>query len=340
MVHRSRRPRATGFLGMVALVLGVEILIGTRRDLADPVAIQWRYRAGAVRGRGARVDVLCLGDSLVRYGVAAPVLGRKLGRSVANHAVPAAPPAATYFALRDAIDAGARPRVVVVSYAPFLLVPGYRLNRAFLPEMAGLGACLDLARREADPALAGALTLGRLVPSVRHREPLRAAAGRLVRGGDAPLPPRTRRPDLWLPGGGDESVFDWFYPPAWQAGAEHARYIDRLIDLAREHDAAVAWVMPPVGLTLRREWDALGLSDRYARFAASFQARHPNLVILDGRSDPVTDAELLDPLHLNARGAAAFTARVAEALDPARLTAGPRRVALGARAGAPVMVID
>lgn len=338
MTERPRR-RAFGLLGMVVLVASIEAALATRRDLADPVAIQWRHRAGAVRGRGARAEVLCLGDSLAKYAIAAPTLEGHLGRPAANHAVLAAPAAASYFALRDAIGSGARPRVVLVSYAPFLLVPGYRLNRAFLPEMSGLLACLDLARAEADPALAGSLALARLVPSVRRREPLRAAARRLI-GGDPPRPPRTRRPDLWLPGGGDESIYDWFYAPAWAAGAEHARYVDRLLTLAGEQGATVAWVMPPVAPSIRDEWDALGLSDRYARFAASFQVRHPNLVVLDGRSLPVAAADLLDPLHLNARGAEAFTARVAEALGPARLAAGPRWVDLRPPSPPPVVVID
>ena len=317
---------------MLALVALIEGAIAARRDLADPVAIEWRHRAGAVRGRGARAEVLGLGDSLAKYAIDAPALGRALGRPAANHAVLAAPAAASYFALRDALDAGARPRLVVVSYAPFLLRPGYRLNRAFLPEISGLGACLDLARADADPALAGSLALARLVPSARHRDPLRAAAGRRLGLGDPPPRPRTRRPDLWLPGrgGGDESAYDCFYADAWEPGPAHAGYVDRLMALAGAHGATVAWVMPPVAAPIRREWAALGLDDRYGRFAADVLARHANLVVVDGRALPVGDADLRDPLHLNARGAAAFTARVAAALGPGRPADAPRWVDLAA----------
>ena len=334
MTDRPRRRRAFGFLGMVVLVGLIEGTVATRRDLTDPVAMQWRYRASTIRSRARHAEVLCLGDSLVKYGVAAPVLGAKLGRSVANQAVLAAPAAASYFALRDAVEAGARPRLVVVSYAPFLLLPGYRLNRAFLPEMAGLGACLDLARTTADPELAGALTLARLVPTIRCRARLRERVGGWITGAarDSSPPPRTRRPDLWLPRG-DEAVFDWFYAAAWKPGGEHERYVDRLVTLAREHGATVVWLMPPVSAPIRREWDALGLSARYTRFAASVQTRHPNLVVLDGRAVPVADADLLDPLHLNPRGAERFTTEVAGFLG--HLPREPRWIDLAAPSLAP-----
>ena len=314
---------------MVALVALIECAIGNRHDLVDPVAMQWRYRARAIERRAARAEVLCLGDSLIQYGIDAPVLARRLGREVGNHAVVAAPAAGSFFALHAAIEAGARPRLVVVDYAPFLLLPGYRLNRSFLPEMAGLGACLDLAWAAADPELAGNLTLGWMVPSVRTRAGARKWLTAQVAATAPARPARTRRPDLWLPGE-NEAVFDWFYPPTWQPGVDHERYVDRLLDLAAGLGATVVWLMPPVGASIRREWDALGLTDRYTRFAASVQARHPNLVVLDARAIPVTAADLLDPLHLNRPAAEAFTARVAEHLDPDRIGRGPRWINLEA----------
>lgn len=310
---------------MVALIAIIEGIVGGRAGLVDPVALEWRYAAKGLQGRGKTAEVLCLGDSLIKFAVAAPVLAERNGCRASNHAVPAAPALASHLALRAALDAGARPRVVVVSYAPFLLMPGFQLNRSFLPEVVGPGTCLDLAWTGANPELAGALLLARLVPSIRHRDRLRRGAGRLV-GEHAPRP-RTRRPDLWLPGG-DESVFDQFYPTDWRAAPEHERQIDRLATLAAAHGAAVLWVMPPIGPPTRQEWDALGLSARYAAFAASVQARHANLTIIDARALPTAPEDRLDPLHLNRRGAAAFTARLAPWLEPAHLAQAPRWVDL------------
>ncbi len=325
MTDRSepRRRRAWGLLGMLVLVGSIEAVVGSRHDLTDPVAMQWRYRGKAILTKARQAEVLCLGDSLVKFGVAAPELSRRLGRPVGNHAVLAAPAAASYFALKDALGAGAKPRLVIVDYAPFLLLPGYRLNRAFLPEMAGLGASLDLALTTAEPELAGTVALGWLVPSVRNRDTLRAGIERLVGKKPAAHPTRTRRPDLWLPGD-NEAVFDWFYATDWQAGTEHESYIDRMMTLARDHGATVVWLMPPVSDPIRREWDALGLATRYTNFAAAVQARHPNLVVLDGRQLVVTNEDLLDPLHLNPRGAETFTARLATFLP--WIERGPRWV--------------
>ena len=324
----QNRPRrwAGGLLGMIALVALIEVGIGARPDLAAPVALEWRYGAKAIPRRARQAEILCLGDSLIKFGINPSVLERHLGRRVSLHAVPAAPAAASYFTLRTAIEAGARPRVVVVDYAPFLLLPGYRLNHQFLPEVAGLRDYLDLAWTGPDGELGGSLAMARLVPSVRHRDGLRARVAKRV-GWSATRPPRTRRPDLWLPGD-NEAVFDWFYPTDWVAGAEHRRYVERLIALARDHGATVVWLLPPIGDPIRAEWDRLGLTARYRAFVASVQARFPNLVVLDAHDLPTPKIDRLDPLHLNPAGAEAFTARLAALLDPARLAHGPRMIDL------------
>ena len=311
---------------MVALVALIEVWVGTRRNLADPVALEWRYGAKAIPKRARFSEILCLGDSLIKFGIAPATLEARLGRRVSLHAVPAAPAAASYFALRAAIDAGARPRVVVVDYAPFLLLPGYRLNQQFLPEVAGLKDCLDLAWTGEDGELGGALTLARLVPSIQHRNGLRTRVAKGV-GWSAIAQPRTRRPDLWLPGD-NEAVFDWFYPTAWRAGDDHRHYVERLMTLAHDHSATVVWLLPPISDPIRSEWDRLGLTARYRALVASVQERFSNLIVLDAQDLPVPPANRLDPLHLNPAGAEAFSDRLADYLTPDRLARGPRWVGL------------
>ena len=321
-----RRHWAKSLLGMVALVAMIEVGIGAWPDLADPVALEWRYGAKAIAKRARQAEIFCLGDSLIKFGISPLALERHLGRRVSLHAVPAAPAATSYFALRSAIDSGARPRVVVVDYAPFLLLPGYRLNHQFLPEVAGLEDCLDLAWTGPDGGLGGSLALARLVPSVRHRDGLRTRVAKHL-GWSAARPPRTRRPDLWLPGE-NEAVFDSFYPTDWQPGADHQRYIERLLSLAAVHGATVVWLLPPIGDPIRSEWDKLGLTARYRAFVASVQARFPNLVVLDAHDLPTPKIDRLDPLHLNPAGAEAFTARLATFLNPDHLANGPRMIDL------------
>ncbi len=314
MVDRvaPRRRRAYGFAGMIALVVAVEVFVGLRRDLADPVGLEWRGGDKAIRGRAKQADVLCLGDSMMKYGISASVLEARLGRRVANFAMTAAPASASYFALSHAIEAGARPRLILVDYAPFLLLPGYQLNQRYLADAFDLKDSLDLAWSSADFEVGGAMLLSQFVPTVHNRDSLRARAKR-----NWPKPPEAgkaqRRPDLWLPGGNQE-VYGWFYPPAWECGPDHQLYVERLIDLAARHGATVVWLMTPVGDPIRKEWKTLDLDARYTRFAEAIQARFANLVVIDGREVPLDDSDRTDPLHLSRRGAEAFTERVADHL--------------------------
>ena len=303
-----------GLLGMLALVAAVEAAVGAWPNGADPIAREWRAGYRAVRGRAPGAEVLCLGDSLIRFGVDVPRLERRLGRRVAGFARTAAPAAASYFALRAAVEAGARPRLVLVDYAPFLLRPGYRLNRRYLPEAGGLRDALDLAGSMRDPEAAGALLLGRLAPTVRGRDHIRGLLGR--RAGIAPArksPGPDDRAGLWLPNA-DRSVLDWFYPRDWECGPDHRAYVERLVELAGRHGATVAWLLPPIAPEVRAEWAALGLDARYDRFAAALQARFANLIVVDARAFPTAEADRLDPIHLGPRGAAAFTDRLADLL--------------------------
>ncbi len=332
MVDRvAPHPRAAGCWGMVALIVALEVFVGARREFADPVALEWRGGAKAIQSRSRPTDVICLGDSLIKHGIAAPVLAARLGCSVRNFAVPAAPASSSYFALKHAIEAGARPRLVLVSYAPFLLLPGYRLNRQYLPETATAADSLDLAWAARDPGLGGALLLGQLVPTVRNRVYLRTRIARVT--GTMATGPNTPagRHDLWLPGG-NQAVFDWFYPTAWKPGDDHRRYVERLIDLAEGHGATVVWLIPPLGDAIRAEWQARGLDARYTRFAAGVQERFPRLVVIDARTFPLDESDRADPLHLTQQGAERFTAEVAEVL--ADLPQQPRWIGLSSPATA------
>src|SRR5437764_5954746 len=82
------------------------------------IEMDWKVvgKEAATKAKGA--DVLVLGDSMLKFGLAPKVLESRLGRPVYSLALLDGKPAASYFLLRRALDSGARPRVVLVDYQP------------------------------------------------------------------------------------------------------------------------------------------------------------------------------------------------------------------------------
>ena len=72
---RSTSRRPSGLLGMLALVMAVEAGIAARRpDLVSPWVEGWRVAAQAAETKAPGSDVLCFGDSLIKYGVLPKVI--------------------------------------------------------------------------------------------------------------------------------------------------------------------------------------------------------------------------------------------------------------------------
>ncbi len=107
-------------------------------------AADWRRAGPAAKGRAATgAEVLCFGDSQVKTGIAAVALEARLDRPVYNLGMMAATPAGSYFVFKRALDAGARPRAIVLDAAePQLWSYKYREHVAGLGRLhhAGRGA--------------------------------------------------------------------------------------------------------------------------------------------------------------------------------------------------------
>src|SRR5581483_11588744 len=93
-----------------------------------------------------------------------------------------------------ALDAGARPRAVVVDFQPTLLASDPAYNQARWPELLGQRDAIDLARVSRAPDQAASIAARRLLPSLRLRPPLRDLLGGLLLRGD--WPSRRERFDL------------------------------------------------------------------------------------------------------------------------------------------------
>src|SRR3954453_9622028 len=114
--RRSRLAAMTmGALGMVALIVAVEVFVSVHEDdLTGLGTFAWRYGARAAQGEAQDYQILCLGTSLTKCGVLARVVEHGTGRTCFNMAVSNGRIASSYYLLKRALDAGARPTAVVV----------------------------------------------------------------------------------------------------------------------------------------------------------------------------------------------------------------------------------
>lgn len=337
----SRRGRRlpTGLLGMLALVSGGEWALGDRQaDLATVWADDWRRTAEAasreVRGR----DLLCFGDSLVKFGVLPRVVEATTGLRGYNLAVNAGTVPSQYFLLRRALEAGARPRVIVADFCPLMLPDDPRGSVRNYPELVTVRDLVDLGRVTRDPDLVALILLGRVFPSLRCRHEIRDDLATLLTGRPAgPNPGRAVRVarGVWrkhlgaqpmrraiVPPPIDLGLLAGLTPPTWAVDAINARFVDLFLDLTDRHAIPVVWVIPPLDPAIEDGRRARGTAAAYARFARSAQARHPRLVVVDARGSGYDAASHCDALHLSDHGARVFSEDLARIVIR-RLTDGP-----------------
>jgi hypothetical protein len=314
---------------MLALVAAAERFVARHEglDFTTVWASGWRY-AGRAAGRdGPGCEVLCLGDSLVKFGVLPSALQGRLGRKATNLALCVGQPPATLAVLRRALDAGARPKAVVVDFTEHLLSVGPRRNRRHWPELLDVAESLDLAHESRDADLVAELLLARLLPSYKDRYEVRAGALAALRGARTPdremLPAHWRN---WNRNGGAQPIAamgpqppigDWFravYPRRWSCHPVNMVYLRRFLDLTGRRGIAVFWLLPPYTSECRAMCESNGVEARFLHFVRRLQAEYPHLVVLDGRLTDYPTPVFIDPIHLDRTGALAFSGDVADAV--------------------------
>ncbi len=328
-----------GVLGMLALVALVESsLSGHRLDLVGPAAEDWRSAARAAETRTAGRDVLCFGDSLVKYGVLPRVIEARSGLKSYNLATAGGTMPSAYFLLRRAFDSGARPRAIIADFAALMLPDPDPPAPANYAELATLGDCLDLAWGAHDAGFFGSLALAKLVPSYRWRFEIRGAVRASLLGRFVPSRPGTEiLRQLWAEALGAQPMpempprpptprvlVDGCSPPAWSIEPRNRRYLDRFLGLADRRGVTVFWLIPPLGPEVHARRAEVGADDAYARFARDRAAEHRSVVVVDARRSGYDDSVHIDHMHLDRRGARVLSADLA-ALLVDRLGAGPGR---------------
>jgi hypothetical protein len=343
----ARRP--SGLIGMAVLVLACELYAAHRgRDLTTVWASAWEASGRAAYREGGRAEVLCLGDSLVKYGVAPRVIESVTGRTAYNLAVYNGQAPASYFLLRRALDSGGRPAAVLVDGEVLDYDP--RTYTRLWADMLGTAESLELAWEARDASFLGAVTLARCLPSYKARFEVRAAVLAALRG--EPWSPRNalrlhrRNWERNLGAhvepadsaasrriAGAVAASDYL-PASWACHPINRAFVHKMMRLAEARGVPVYWLLPPLHPDVQERRDRGGMHGQYVRFVRGLQDRYTNLTVVDARHAGYGPEALADLTHMNRLGAERFSSEVAAVLrDRLGGAAGPRWVE--PRPGAP-----
>jgi hypothetical protein len=306
-------------------------------DFSDPVSLSWRLAARSARDEAPGRLVLCAGDSLVKHGLIPKVIAARSGLAAVNLAVARGPAPATFYLVRRAFEAGARPAALVVDFKPNVLVGGPRYNVRYWQEMLTFRESLDLARSAGSGGLFFELAVGHFFPSFRSRHEIRSNVRATWRGEIDPLRAinRTCLRNWSLNDGANVAAKNPMFDGVVGADDDekyqtrvfghhrvNAEYIRRLFDLASARGVPVYWLLPPLTPQLQARREQTGAEAAFIRFVRSFQTSTTNLTVLDARHAGYDHTLFVDPTHLDGQGAYTLSRDVADILRHDRASGG------------------
>ncbi len=333
--RRGRIP--LGLIGALAMVIAVEAQVGRHGlEFAATGALDWRTARTAAARQATKADVLCFGDSLVKFGVQPRILEARTGRPSFNLALFGGPIPASHALLRRTLHHGARPTAIVVDFERNKLVtaPGNEATPYPWAEVLGFRDAIEMALENGDTGLFARYLAERALPTIRWRLGVREA---IVAAFDGTTPEtrasktilqrnwrRNRGAVVNASNGRSEGV-------AVAEGAERAlnhwrphpinvRYLRRFLDLATLHGIRVVWLMPPFSPELQAMTDRSQDEARYEAFVRSILAEHPEVLLLDARHAGYPIGVFTDPAHLDRQGATVLSEELAHWIGPG---AGP-----------------
>ena len=328
-VH-SRLP--LGLLGMIVMTWAVESSLERAGDgFLDVTGLSWRASARAAWAEAVDSEVLCFGDSLVKFGIAPRLIEEHSGVPAYNLALNAGTAPASYFLLRRALEAGARPRALIVDVEPGILaMPPVATPPEFWAELVSVRDALDLAIRTRDADFLVRITIFRSIASLRYRHQICASLVAGLKGQDLAnrsglvaiqrnwkrdrgaqiMPPRDcERPDVDLSN-------PILFPSGWSGDRLNVSYFRRFLELASARGIPVFWVLPPYSAEIQALRERFGQDATISRFVAAIQSRYPGVVVIDGRRTGYDPSVFWDGMiHLDGRGARAFSNQVATVLN-------------------------
>jgi hypothetical protein len=336
-----------GLLGMLLLLAGAESyvarhnLVYTRPDFWD-----WKLSGHHARTSARDCQVLCFGTSRIQQSIVPKVIEQKTGLKTWNLAMCWGQAPAAYFLLKRALEAGARPRSILVEYHPTALSDAPGGAGGFWSELLNLAETLDLAWSARDVTLFAATTLAHNVPTIKDRSQIRDTIVAALQGGTANPSAsiltsirnrNVNRGAFVLPSLGGfrgkvgAQYQDAYFGTSWSCRPVNASYIRRLLALASTQKIQVYWVLPPFTPELQEKRDRANNVALYEAFVRGWMAEFPNLTVLDAERSGYEPNVFYDAAHLNREGALALSASVGDFLRTRQTTtSGDRWVKLPA----------
>jgi hypothetical protein len=322
---------------MLALVSAAETYVARHdRDFTTVWALAWKLSGQAARREGGRTEVLCLGDSLVKYGVAPRIIEALTGLRAYNLAVYNGQAPTNYFLLRRALDSRGRPEAVLIDGE--VLDQDPRTHARMWGDLLSFRESIELAWAARDASFFGSISLARLLPSCKARFEMRAGIRAALRGETASSRPALRvHLRNWEQNHGahlapaDPSAQETirraiatseYLPTCWTCHPINEVFARRLLELTEARHLRVFWLLPPLHPDVQERRDRGGMHGQYVAFIRRLQAEFPCLTVIDGRHSGYAPDALADLTHLNRVGAAHFSAEVAAVLR-ARIAGEP-----------------
>ncbi len=312
-----------GLIGMLALVVAIETGISLQPlRFLETASLSWRLAAEAVPREADRVEVACLGDSLVKIGVIPEVIREGSGQSAYNFAMAQAPAPATYFLFRRLIEAGAKPSALVIDFKPSILAGGPKFSMRHWQTILSPRETFELAIDSRSPAMLCEIMLGQLLPTYRDRFEIRQAIVAALQGEIAPNYATNRlafrswslnqgahlnSPRNEFSGSVSAEIHQKMLSEQWKPHRINTLSIDRLLALAESRQIPVYWLIPPLAPELQKRREQTGVDADFEQFVRSMQAQHPGVTVVDGRHAGYDASTFADHTHLNGRGAITFS---------------------------------
>jgi len=319
-----------GLLGSLVLIALVEAFVSARElDFTTPARMEWKLSRRASTVRASDCEVLGLGTSMSKLGLYPSVIERESGRRGFNLACCAGRIPGSYYLLKRAIEAGARPEAVLLEVHPTYLEMPFQEGLVAWPDLLEPGDCLDLAWRSGDPTFFASTMLSRLLPSLNSRAEIRAAIlgalrdqASLNRKANTPLVRNLEKNDgafvnrRGVPFDGAISPYlaEIYLQPHRSVNRLNEEYLRRLLDLCQSKQIQVYWLIPPFAPTLQALREQVGHDLAYTRFTQRIQQDYPSLVVLDARRSDYQPSVFFDAAHLDYQGAVAYSAEVGRIL--------------------------
>jgi hypothetical protein len=336
---------------MLALVAAFEAFLAVHDDdFAEGSAADWKRSRLAASREAVDADVLCFGSSLLKFGLMPEMIEGQTGLRAFNLSVLGGQTPSSYFLLRRALKAGARPRLILVDNQDMPSKSGFDVRGLSLPlhircwpELLDPREALELAWSARDPSFFGAV-MARKLPSFKSRREVCGELYKWVRKGltNARVQHyitgrnwRIHRGSILMPLKPSNLTKVTpeqmaLAPCEWTLDPITSEYMGKFLRLASERGIPVIYLIPPTspeheGLRVR-----VGQHEQTTRSAREFQAQFPGLLVADARTSGYDRSVFVDDSHLAKPGAIAYSRDVAEvaarALAPAG--AGPSWVEL------------